>query len=74
MFSNDLSLNLIGVDLKRLGQVNAESQAVQEGAGAQYTIMPCADAGNVSEGIGGSVTTNMTAPGAAWTIRGTMSR
>jgi len=33
--------------------MDAESQAVQEGAGAQYTIMPCADAGNVSEGIGG---------------------
>jgi len=45
MFSNDLSLNLIGVDLKILGQVNAESQAIQQGAGAQYTIMPAPDAG-----------------------------
>jgi hypothetical protein len=52
MFSNDLCLYLIGVDLKMLRQVNAKSQAVQEGASAQHTIMPCADAGNVSEGIG----------------------
>ena len=52
MFSNDLCLYLIGVDFKMLGQMNAKPQAIQEGASAQHTIMPCADAGNVSEGIG----------------------
>jgi hypothetical protein len=51
MFSNDLRLYLIGIDIKMLCQVNAESQAVKEGASAQDTTMPCAGADNVSEGI-----------------------
>jgi hypothetical protein len=35
MFSNDLCLNLIGIDIKMMCQMNAESQAVQEGASAR---------------------------------------
>src|ERR1700720_1120565 len=52
MFSDHLSLHLIGVDIKMLRQMNTETQAIEEGAGAQHAIMPCAGAGNISEWIG----------------------
>jgi N-ethylmaleimide reductase len=52
MFSNNLSLNLIGVDLKILCQVNTESQAIQEGAGAQPMSVASAYARDVGERIG----------------------
>ena len=51
MFSNDLRLDLIGIDFKMLCQVNAELQAVQKGTCAQDAIMSRADAGNIGEGI-----------------------
>src|SRR5271154_5598533 len=51
VLSNNLSLDLIGIDFKILCQVNAESQAIQEGARAQDATMPRADAGNIGEGI-----------------------
>jgi hypothetical protein len=46
-------LNLIGVDDKMLCQMNAETQAIEEGAGTQHAIIPSAGAGNVSKRIRG---------------------
>jgi len=34
MFPDYLRLHLVGIDIEMLGQVNAEAQAVEEGAGA----------------------------------------
>jgi hypothetical protein len=53
MFSNNPRLNLIGIDDKMLCQVNAETQAIEEGAGNQHAIMPRAGAGNISKRIRG---------------------
>jgi len=52
MFSDHLGLYLIGIDIKMLGQMKPEAQAIEEGAGAQHAIMPSAGAGNVGERIG----------------------
>jgi hypothetical protein len=40
VFSDYLSLHLIGVEFERLCWMDAEAQAVEEGAGAQHAIMP----------------------------------
>jgi hypothetical protein len=72
MFSR---LNLIGIDDKMLCQVNAETQAIEKGAGTQHAIMPRAGAGDISKrirGVGYDQYDDMS--GAARTTRGTMSR
>jgi hypothetical protein len=74
MLSNDLCLNLIGIDVKMLSQVNTETQAIEEGAGISTRSCPALVRAISARGSGGSVITNITAPGAARTIRGTMSR
>jgi hypothetical protein len=53
MLSNDLCLNLIGIDVKMLSQVNTETQAIEEGAGTQQAIMPRACASDLRQGIRG---------------------
>jgi len=53
MLADHLSLHLIGIDVEMLRQMNAEPQAVEEGAGAQHAIVPRAGAGNIGERIGG---------------------
>ncbi len=52
MFADHLSLHLIGVDVEMLRQMNTETQAVEEGAGAQHAIVPRAGAGDIGERIG----------------------
>jgi hypothetical protein len=51
MFPDHLRLHLVGIDIEMLGQVNAEAQAVEEGAGAEHAIMPGTRAGGVGERI-----------------------
>src|ERR1700694_1221686 len=53
MFSDHLGLYLIGIDIKMLGQVKPEAQAIEEGAAAQHAIRPCAGARNGGERIWG---------------------
>src|SRR3982074_950791 len=52
MFSDHLSLHLIGVDAEMLCQMNTKTQAIEEGAGAQHAIMPRAGAGDIGERVG----------------------
>ena len=52
MFSDHLSLHLIGIDIKMFRQMNTETQAIEEGAGTQHAIMPGAGAGHIGERIG----------------------
>src|SRR5258705_66075 len=49
MFADHLSLHLIGIDVEMLRQMNAEPQAVEEGAGAQHASVPRAAAGYSGE-------------------------
>src|ERR1700759_4738556 len=51
MFTDDLRLDLVGIDFKMLGQMNAETQAIEESAGTEPPIMPRAIAGNIGERI-----------------------
>src|SRR5260221_11188140 len=52
MFADHLSLHLIGIDVEMLRQMKPETQAVEEGAGAQQAIVSRAGAGNIGERIG----------------------
>jgi hypothetical protein len=52
LLADHLSLHLIGIDVEMLRQMNPETQAVEEGAGAQQAIVSRAGAGNIGERIG----------------------
>src|SRR5258706_9951954 len=51
MHSDHLRLILNSLDVKMLSQMNTETQAIEEGAGAQHAIMPRADAGDIGQWI-----------------------
>ena len=53
MFSDHLSLHLLGIDVEMLRQMHTETQAIEKSASAQHAIMPRASAGDIDEWIGG---------------------